>query len=186
MQDGLAVCAFIELFAYGILHWTRQVRASGADAQSETHFRRVQVGILIALEYFFALVFNGIPFSALSPHPNQAPSIAPFLLGTFAFIAVLFAILIHTGQGGANLVKAGADSDVVQPETVIGDRTPDQCWRAGTFYVNPDGPAVLVEKRFGIGYTLNFGRSGAWFLMALLLALPAVLLVLAFLSVRPH
>ncbi len=37
-------------------------------------------------------------------------------------------------------------------------------------YVNPADPSILVEKRFGIGYTLNLGNSRSWALLALLLA----------------
>lgn len=178
---GLLTCAFIEFFAYGILHWTRQIRSSGSDSQSEAHFRRVQVGILIGLEYFFALLFNGIPFTALRTHPDQAPNIVPFLLGTFGFIAVLYGIMIHTGQGGANLAAAGASSDIIPPSRrIIGDRTPDHCWHAGMFYVNSDDPALLVEKRFGIGYTFNFGRPSAWLLMFLILAFTFGILAIAF------
>jgi uncharacterized membrane protein len=181
---GVVICIFIEVFAYGTLHWTRQIRASGSDAQSEAHFRRVQVGVLLALEYFFALVFNGIPASALGPHPEQAPNIGPFVIGTFAFVAVLCAILIRTGQGGANLSRAGAGSAILEQKGPIGDRTPDRCWKAGMFYVNPSDPAVLVEKRFGIGYTLNFGRPAAWLLLGLILASAAIPLVIALVSVH--
>jgi uncharacterized membrane protein len=35
-----------------------------------------------------------------------------------------------------------------------------------------------VPKRFGIGYTLNFGHASAWLIMVLVLVLPLVLLVL--------
>ncbi len=70
------------------------------------------------------------------------------------------------------------------PEGPIGDRTPDQCWRAGMFYVNRTDPAVLVEKRFGIGYTLNFGRPAAWLLLGLILASAAIPLVIALVSVH--
>jgi uncharacterized membrane protein len=34
----------------------------------------------------------------------------------------------------------------------------DSHWKAGLFYVNPDDPALLVPKRLGIGWTINFGR----------------------------
>ncbi len=181
---GLAVCLFMELLAYSTVHWTRQIHATGAEAQHDAHARRVQVGVLLALEYFFALVFNGIPFTALGPHPERAPNIAPLLVGTFAFIAVIFAILIHTGQGGANLSRA--ESDIIEQRRPVGDRTPDQCWRAGMFYVNPNDPALLVEKRFGIGYTFNFGRPAAWVFVALILALLTFPLVIAFVSTSSH
>lgn len=181
---GLGVCVFLALFSYGITHWTRHIRSSGPQAAAETRFRRVQIGALFAVQYFIACVFASVPLLALRAHPEQAPSIAPFLLGTLAFVLLLYIVLVHSGQGGANLVKAGSDSDILGADTPIGDRTPDQCWKGGMFYVNPNDPALLVEKRFGIGYTLNFGRAGAWLLAALILAMAAVPLVIALLSVH--
>ncbi|HWG59701.1 MAG TPA: DUF5808 domain-containing protein [Candidatus Acidoferrales bacterium] len=183
---GLLVCAFLEILAFAILHWTRQIRSTGSDAQNEAHFRRVQVGCMIAMEYFFALIFNGIPFTALRGNINQAPSILPFMLGTFGFMAVLIGILIHTGQGGANLTAAGTSPDITGSGKVTGDRTPDQCWRAGCFYVNPDDPAIIVEKRFGIGYTFNFARPAAWLVTFLILCFPVAILVIVFHSVARH
>jgi len=181
---GFSVCLFIALFSYGVVHWTRQIRSTGADAAAETRFRRIQLAALVAVQYFMAWIFSGLPFTALGPHPQRAPNVTPFLLGTFAFVAVLYAILIHTGQGGANLMAAGSDSDILGAGAAIGDRTPEECWKAGVFYVNANDPALMVEKRFGIGYTLNFGRPGAWFLAAAILAVAVVPLVIAFLSVR--
>ena len=48
------------------------------------------------------------------------------------------------------------------------DATPDECWRLGTFYYNPSDPALMVEKRDGPGFTLNFGNRLAWALVALI------------------
>ena len=42
-----------------------------------------------------------------------------------------------------------------------GPRPPDAAW-SGSFYSNPNDPALLVPKRFGMGYTLNFGNPGSW------------------------
>ena len=44
-------------------------------------------------------------------------------------------------------------------------RPPEDSWR-GIFYSNPDDPALLVPKRFGIGYTLNFGNPWAMAVLA--------------------
>jgi uncharacterized membrane protein len=43
------------------------------------------------------------------------------------------------------------------------DGTPDAAWRAGGLvYFNPADAAVLVPKRFGWGWTLNFARPISW------------------------
>ncbi len=39
-------------------------------------------------------------------------------------------------------------------------------WKWGIFYVNRDDSALLVEKRFGVGYTLNFGNPWGIAIMA--------------------
>jgi len=58
---------------------------------------------------------------------------------------------------------------------VVGDGLPDSAWKLGLFYVNPEDPALMVPRRFGIGWTLNFARPGAWALLALLLGVPLLL-----------
>ena len=56
-------------------------------------------------------------------------------------------------------------------------RPDDEHWH-GFFYSNPNDPALLVPKRYGIGYTLNFGNRWSWpllFLVLLMAALPVLL-----------
>lgn len=55
--------------------------------------------------------------------------------------------------------------------------TPDKCWKWRVFYVNPNDPAIFVKKRYGIGYTLNFGNRWSWAVVALILV--AVILPLS-------
>lgn len=45
-----------------------------------------------------------------------------------------------------------------------GNRDNSQFWVAGGFYVNRNAPRLFVEKRFGLGWTLNFAHSSAWWL----------------------
>ena len=49
-------------------------------------------------------------------------------------------------------------------------------YRYGVFYNNPQDPRLWVEKRIGVGWTLNFARPAAWWMMALVL-LPVVLVL---------
>jgi hypothetical protein len=57
-------------------------------------------------------------------------------------------------------------------------RPPDEGW-TGFFYSNPKDPALFVPKRFGIGYTLNFGNPMSWVVLALIFALVSVPLILS-------
>jgi uncharacterized membrane protein len=59
-----------------------------------------------------------------------------------------------------------------------GQKPPDGAW-SGTFYSNPDDPALLVPKRYGIGYTLNFGNPWSWVVLALIFAFVAAPLILS-------
>lgn len=59
------------------------------------------------------------------------------------------------------------------------DGTPEQCWKLGSIYYNPADPALMVEKRSGPGFTLNFGHRLSWLIMGgLLLLVLAPLLML--------
>ena len=61
-------------------------------------------------------------------------------------------------------------------------RDDERYWYAGYFYNNPDDPALFVPKRYGLGWTLNFGHPrstlfliGMLLVLLLLLALPVLL-----------
>jgi uncharacterized membrane protein len=51
------------------------------------------------------------------------------------------------------------------------DGTPDRKWRSGIFYANRSDPAVVVQKRFGYGWTLNFARPVSWIFVGVVLLL---------------
>ena len=42
-------------------------------------------------------------------------------------------------------------------------------WKWGIFYVNRENPDLFVPKRYGIGYTLNFGNRWSRGVLALIL-----------------
>ncbi len=50
--------------------------------------------------------------------------------------------------------------------------TDGRYWRAGFFYFNPGDSALVVPKRNGFGYTLNFGRPVCWLIFVLILGIP--------------
>jgi uncharacterized membrane protein len=49
------------------------------------------------------------------------------------------------------------------------DPTPQDCWKAGVIYYNPNDAVLFVERREGLGYTFNFANRWSWVLLAGLL-----------------
>jgi len=157
-MDGVS-CLVLTAIAFGILHGSRRISAPGSGAAAERWFRRRILLCLIASEYFLAtLGAVGV---------LHAPPVIMVLVNCAwaAALAVCIGTLVLAGQGGTRRASAPHG-------TVIGDRSPDHCWKGGLLYVNRRDHALLVEKRMGIGYTLNFGTPWSWLLLGTLLAIP--------------
>jgi len=87
---------------------------------------------------------------------------------TLVGLGAVLAVAVRAGQGGSRLrTPTGAPR-----AGDIADRDDDDRWYAGGLYVNPNDPAFLVPKRYGIGWTLNFAHPAAWLLLAALIAVP--------------
>jgi uncharacterized membrane protein len=179
------VAAAMALLAGWQLRSVRQIRAGGVAGAAERHQHQAILWALLGVEYLLTLTSiwaSLLPLRAGAPNgqPAGAPEIVPLLVLSVAVLLAVLLILAHFGQGGARLAGAAAAIEAEPPAAgPIGDRSPDSCWKGGVFYYNPEDPAVWVEKRFGIGYTLNFGRAAAWVFLILILLLPLALAVAA-------
>src|ERR1022692_1177412 len=146
--------------AWGLLNWSRRISTTGAGAAAERRFRRRIVQLSIVCEYFLACPAWFALFQ---------PAAAAMNVWNLALAAVIVAFTVSLMRGG----QGGSHATVTAGTAPVGDRTPDACWKWGVFYVNPADPSILVEKRFGIGYTLNFGNRWTWVVLALVPIVPA-------------
>ncbi len=164
---GAGVCLLLLVASIGIVRWSRRVKAAGHRGVTEQTFRRLVLGSILVAELMVAALTSWIGISPVIRLGN--PLIGAELIvaaGTIG-LSIIIVLLIRIGQGGSKL--AGDTEE--RPE---GDRSEDHFWKAGLFYVNPSDPAIFVEKRFGIGYTLNFGNRWVW---GTLLVLAAVVII---------
>ena len=76
------------------------------------------------------------------------------------FVAAEVWISVRLGQSGGRVASELRATDGV-------GRDDDRLYKLGVFYVNPSDPSVWVPKRFGVGWTLNFGRPLSWGIIAL-------------------
>jgi uncharacterized membrane protein len=96
------------------------------------------------------------------------------MLGALA-IPLYGIVCIHIGMAAfMALLVLGLILTVRESSRWIKDSPQGHLYRWGLFYVNPEDPRLWVEKRLGIGWTLNYARPAAWW-MTLLLLLPAIL-----------
>ncbi|HXH28173.1 MAG TPA: DUF5808 domain-containing protein, partial [Candidatus Polarisedimenticolia bacterium] len=93
-----------------------------------------------------------------------------FVIGGAIFLA------LRRGQGGSRLERR---TDSAPLTDGLAD---NRLWRLGLFYVNRDDPSILVEHRFGLGYTVNLGNWKGILVLATVLILPLGILLLCLLT----
>ena len=166
------ILASLTLILYGLAHWVRPVHAGGGEGARELKFRKTVSAILLVDEYFITLQAF---WMMLVPRRGDLTIVA--LLPLFlVFVLVAIVMLARLGQGGSRM-PATDRTPLTSSSVPVGDRTPDRYWKLGIFYFNRDDAAVLVEKRFGLGYSLNFARPTAWIILLLVLMGPLIPIV---------
>ena len=148
---------------------SRQIAVDGAAAAAEQRFRRVNVLIPVLVAYTTAIAMSATTVDSIPAFGDTLSVRAwvvmlPLMLFGFGVNYWLFRV----GQGGHRAVAPAARREV------HGDATPDHAWIFGVYYVNSRDPAMWVENRFGVGYTLNFGNWRAWLLIIGMMLIPMV------------
>jgi uncharacterized membrane protein len=155
------ILAAFSLIRYGISHWTRSVHSREPEMARELQFRWTVSVMALVLEYVIATQAS---WATLMPH--RAIVVLPVVL--LLTVAVVL-VLARFGQGGSRLTARRASNSVP-----VGDRTEDRYWKLGILYFNLEDAAVIVEKRFGLGYTFNFARLTTWIIMSFLVLSPLI------------
>lgn len=78
-----------------------------------------------------------------------------FILGIVGYSSFL---TWKYGQGGEKLVF----SEIDEPVEEVTEVDEEKYWKLGVFYYNPEDSSIFVEKRFGIGSTINLARWQSW------------------------
>jgi uncharacterized membrane protein len=149
------------LFALSFLGRSVPIRPlPGADAATNArreHDMRSAMSTLIGrLMFLIALEFVWTTMAPrLLPADRAATLIAPLIVVALIFVIVVLFVVRwrRLMKGDAALVAAeqAAHGTVDAPDD-------DRYWKAGVFYVNGDDPALFVQRRFGVGWTLNLGH----------------------------
>jgi uncharacterized membrane protein len=171
LARALALVGIFFGVSTAVAHGTRKIRAVGAAAVNEQRFRTTVRALLWTLACTFSLALAQQTVDQIGPAVPLQPTLYHSLTTAISIVNLFFLCLIaYLGQGGTRLPAEEGASPIV-----IGDRTADARWKMGLLYFNPDDLALLVERRFGLGYTLNFGRPGSWILLGSVVVLAAAI-----------
>lgn len=173
---GPLILVFILAFA----NWSIAISKNRIDAskpvsssQKLYKFKRFNSIMLYALSVLLSTIITLFNL-------NYLKIIAIDLDNTIFLQVLLFAVVmtapiilsLKLGQGGSNL-KDVVDENIDNSVTNIDD---DTFWKLGLIYYNPNDPSIIVEKRFGIGWTLNFGNKIAMFISIIFLLVVAAII----------
>jgi uncharacterized membrane protein len=136
--------------------WHRQYMSLGAKA-------------LLGL---VAMIDVGMLGASLLMWTGTVTSWAPLVVVLPILTAVVVAVVVLARHNREQ--EAGAEG------TGLIHRDDDKYWWGGLLYVNRDDPALLVPRRFGLGWALNFGNPRTAMVLAGVLALIGVSISLRF------
>ncbi|MCX4458013.1 DUF5808 domain-containing protein [Streptomyces sp. NBC_01340] len=146
-------------------------RPRASAAQHRAFVRWTTRGLLV-LAASVDLSLLGTALITWEVYGNRAVGAVAIGLPILAGVAFVFAVAVRTGAQGSRLPISVGEAGGAR----VVNRDDDRYWKGGLIYVNRDDSSVFVPKRFGIGWTVNFGRPAG---ILALLALTAVSVGLA-------
>lgn len=153
-----------------ILKAKQVVESKDPEGSIERNRRfRYAWSIFLAITGFLVVIMMCL--GQLSSLFDISNNIYMFIVFLIMGIIVIGSIIlsIRTGQGGSRIKL---NDSIAQSKVAVADQ--DQYWKAGVFYWNYNDPAIFVEKRFGVGWTMNFARPLSWLLIIGILVLVLV------------
>jgi len=153
----------------------------GRSAEAQVAFRAAFASLLSITALFTSALMTYISVELIRIGLSQSHfRWVGFLVIAVSMIVFLFGGLIWVfarfGQGGSRLEEGSPDAPLTNG---LADNSN---WYLGVFYVNRVDPSIMVEKRFGWGYTMNFGNPKAVLIVVSFLVVTLGLVAVAFLN----
>lgn len=164
---GVIACAMFLFTSYAVLNWTRLPRVAGRDGQQYRRVRRINLLAQLAWAYLVAILVAWTNIGAMFSDDARGLRL-PLVIRIAPFALLIVGTLVIRVMRRTAILEGPP----------IGDTTPDSCWIFGRLYVNRLDPTLFVERRMGMGYTLNLGNPWSWLVATVFgvaVAIPIVL-----------
>lgn len=171
LWTGIFVTATITALSFFTFRSRRQLDPTRPEASLQQSWlfraRMMRLLLLLAAVVNLTLLLSGLVVWGLLPKGGPTPVLT--VLIPLLMALVIIAISLRMGQEGVRIPVHPA------PATGLAPRDDDRYWKGGLLYWNPKDPAIIVPKRFGIGWTFNFGHPVSWLVLVVLVAAPLTL-----------
>lgn len=157
--------SFIQLFMIGLFigcNWLTAISKQQVDPKNAERslansikFRRICSFFMIVLSFMIVVLFSMLKVGSVL-------EVSSSFTGTSINIFLALLVIVST-YFIVSMVRVKRMP--FAEETTVLPMDADQYWKLGLFYYNPADPALFVEKRFGIGYTVNVGSPMGWLVL---------------------
>ncbi len=152
----------LNLIFIGTHKWTEKTKQSlNGGKVSEIKNRSRQIRYNLSAAYLILAIFINLQlmmmgFSMCGIFSTSLLTNGGLMITSFLIpVLMVIAVIVKSARGSDNQISKGETG-----QQVI-NRKDDQYYKFGVFYYNKNDPALFVEKRMGIGATLNLARPAA-------------------------
>lgn len=146
-------------------------RSKKTSVKQQLAFRKYSSWFSFVMSVGVTLMMGYFQLQSIHPEINSSLVMIAlpigFLVLAFASVAIF---TVKVGQGGSRIIVE--EEEVVDNHNIT-SVDDDRFWKGGIFYFNKEDPSVFVEKRFGVGWSVNYARPLAW----LFILGPALLII---------
>jgi uncharacterized membrane protein len=175
---GAAIVVLLAVLSIFAARYSARIQSDDTAQQAalRTQVQRdILTSLLSELSFVIALGISAIELSQrLLPGASAA-----LALSTIGLVVLVMAVVIGNVVRGRVQLRPANVRDPKNPRPDAVDD--DEHWKGGVFYVNRDDPALMVPRRFGLGWTVNLGHPAGIALTVGLLLVIAALVVAVFL-----
>jgi uncharacterized membrane protein len=148
----------------GINEMTRKsgikLSASSTEASRirQLTLRKYTSWFMFLTSLLLTMLFSFLQFTTI--HEGLVGNAVMFAVPIIFFLLVLIGSIVFAVKVG----NAGNDISSYS-EGAIAEYDEDHYWKGGLFYFNKNDPSIFVEKRFGVGWTINFANPKGYFMI---------------------
>jgi len=183
----LVMCPMLGAMACLTARAKRAIRQAdqGVSFDAQVRFRHAMTLFLSGVAVLVTVMLTALSIDSVRVGLGVIDGLSPVGMAA-AVVVFIYALggslylMLHFGQGGARLEQSASGAPLTNG---LADNTH---WVLGMFYVNRDDPSIFVEKRFGIGYTINLGNARALAFVAIFLVLIGAIIGIALSMPRGH